>query len=76
MLILRHNIAQLHLPHLVVVSTLQQTVVLVSHYPETALKVLLLQPPPQLLPEQPAHNVIQDSVYIGFKLDKLVADHV
>jgi len=54
----------------------QQMVVFASHYQETALKVLLLPPQPQLLQEQPAHNATQDSVYTGFKLDKLVADHV
>jgi len=71
-----HHITQLHLPHLVLVYTLQQMVVFACHYQETALKVLLLPPQPQLLPEQPAHNATQDSVYTGFKLDKLDADHV
>jgi len=77
MLILPQHITQFHIPQLVVlVYTLQQTVVLASLYQETVLKVLLHPPQPQLLPDQPAHSAIQDSVYTGFKLDKLVADHV
>jgi len=65
-----------HITQLLHLLLSQQMVVFARHYQETALKVLLLPPQPQLLPERPAHNAIQDSVYTGFKLDKLDADHV
>jgi hypothetical protein len=65
-----------HIAQLLLLFMGHQTVVFASRYQETALKVLLLPLQPQLLPEQPAHNATQDSVYTGFKLDKLDADHV